>query len=97
MCIVYMYHINAAFQGGSAPPAPVVPTPVSKVKSESTTRLPCLRILLLLEGVACPFGNLQSLELQSGLCSGIHNRLTTHSKPSLQYDVFSKQEYQEVQ
>ena len=31
--------------------------------------------------VACPLGNSQLLELQSGLYSAICNRLTTHSKP----------------
>ena len=41
----------------------------SKVKSGSTMRLSCLRIALLLEGVAFPLGNLQSLETQSGLFS----------------------------
>ena len=57
----------------------------SKVKSESTMPLWCLRILLLLEGVVCSLGNLQSLELQStcSLFSTIHNCLTMHSKPVL--------------
>ena len=57
----------------------------SKVKRESTTCLSCLRITLLLEGVACPLGNSQLLELQSGLYSAICNRLTMHSKPVLWY------------
>ena len=56
-----------------------------KVKSESTKRLSCLRIALLLADVACPLDNSQSLELRSGLYSTIHNRLTMHSKPVLQY------------
>ena len=43
----------------------------SKVKSKSTAHLLCLRIALLLEGVACP----QSLEPQSGLYSTIRNHL----------------------
>ena len=37
--------------------------------------------------MACPHGNLQSLESQSGLYSTISNRLTTQSKPDLRYPV----------
>ena len=55
----------------------------SKVKSESTTHLSCLRIALLLESVACSLGNLQSLESLSGLYSAIRICLTMHSKPVL--------------
>ena len=58
----------------------------SKVKSESTTCLSCLKIALLLECVACPLGNLQSLESQSGLYSNICNCLAMHSKPVLRYE-----------
>ena len=35
--------------------------------------------------MACPLGNSQSLESQSGLYSAIRNRLTTQSKPDLRY------------
>ena len=54
----------------------------SRVKSESTTRLSCLRIVLLLKGVAFPLGYSQLLELQPGLCSIISFSLTTHSRPT---------------
>ena len=57
----------------------------SEVKSESTTHLSYLRIVLLQEGVPCLLGNSQSLELQSGLYSAIRNRLATYSKPVLRY------------
>ena len=59
----------------------------SKVKSKGTTRFSCLRITLLLEGVDCPLGNSQLLQSQSGLCSTICNRWSTHSKLVLQYMV----------
>ena len=38
--------------------------------------------------MACPLGNSQSLESQSGLYSAIRNRLTTQSKPDLRYVLF---------
>ena len=38
--------------------------------------------------MACPLGNSQSLESQSGLYSAIRNRLTTQSKPDLRYMIF---------
>ena len=37
--------------------------------------------------MACPLGNSQSLESQSGLYSAIRNRLTTQSKPDLRYPL----------
>ena len=37
--------------------------------------------------MACPLGNSQSLESQSGLYSAIRNRLTTQSKPDLRYGL----------
>ena len=43
--------------------------------------------LAKIEGVACPLGNSQSFESQSGLYTTIRNRLTTHSKPNLQYTI----------
>ena len=57
----------------------------SKVKNESTMCLSCLRVALLLEGVAFSLDSLQSLESQSGLYSAIRNCLTRHSKPILRY------------
>ena len=46
----------------------------SKVKSKSTMCLSYLRIALLPEGVACPLGNSQWLELQSGLYRADHSQ-----------------------
>ena len=39
--------------------------------------------------MACPLGNSQSLESQSGLYSAIRNRLTTQSKPDLRYHTIT--------
>ena len=60
-------------------------TKPSKVHATSeSTCLSCLRIVLLLEGLACSLGSSQSLESQFCLYSTIRNHLTTQSKPVLQ-------------
>ena len=54
------------------------------INSHPTCSLTSHTSIAKIEGVTLLFGDLQSLELQSGSYSTIRNRLTRYSKPNLQ-------------
>ena len=54
-------------------------------------------IVMTIRDVACLFGTLQSLEMQSDLYSVIHSCLIMHSKPNLRYLTHAVQGTKSVQ